>query len=50
LIIGEKIKNNKSLDDIAAQFGLERSTMMKEKRLFEGTKPTFNNSIRTIKT
>jgi len=29
LIIGEKIKNNKSLDDIAAQFGLERSTISK---------------------
>ena len=29
LISGEKIKNNKSLDDIAAQFGLERSTISK---------------------
>ena len=29
LIIGEKIKNNKSLDDIAAQFGLESSTISK---------------------
>ena len=29
LIFGEKIKNNKSLDDIAAQFGLERSTISK---------------------
>ena len=29
MIIGEKIKNNKSLDDIAAQFGLERSTISK---------------------
>ena len=29
LIIGEKIKNNKSFDDIAAQFGLESSTISK---------------------
>ena len=29
LISGEKIKNNKSLDDIAAQFGLESSTISK---------------------
>ena len=29
LIIREKIKNNKSFDDIAAQFGLESSTISK---------------------
>ncbi len=33
LIIGEKIKNNKSLDDIAAQFGLERSTISVQQKL-----------------
>ena len=42
LIIGEKIKNNKSLDDIAAQFGLERSTISKIVKS--------RDSTRTIKT